>query len=84
MRTISIIFVSIILAACATPPQIIKVPVTISAQSVELPPRPILPVSSLTAASTPDEIIKAYVASLIALNGWATSLATICQPKTTF
>lgn len=56
------------LFSCASQP----IPIAYQCPTIQLPPDPPLATQKLTAKSTSSEIVKAWVASAIALKGWNT------------
>ena len=59
---LTIIFVSLSLCSCSTPKKIIEVDYKPS--DIPVPTKPSLPIRSLSLKSNPDEVMKAYVASV--------------------
>lgn len=58
-----------LLCSCSSNGQkFINVPVPVKCSITDLPNKPVLPIKSLTDISKPDEVIKAYVASVYLLN----------------
>lgn len=75
-----IIISLLFLTACTTtmqPPTIVKVPIAIKQAAPTIPAKPYLPIYTLTEASTPADVMKAYVASLVALEGHADALTAV-------
>lgn len=62
MKTIFIM--SLFLIGCVPYSQVVEVPIASKHAISELPPKPYLPIYSLSDKSSPDEVVKAYVASV--------------------
>ena len=58
----SILVMVLFLAGCVPQPQIVEVPIAVKPTIEKLPPKPYLPIYSLNEKSSPDEVVKAYVA----------------------
>lgn len=64
-----------LLASCSTSgPKFVNVPVPIKCSIQGLPERPFLPVKSLNDSSKPNEVMRAYVESLMLLDDYADTL----------
>lgn len=75
MRIIALILM-LILAGCATTPHAVTatLPVAVPCPPPPVITRPALPLAQLTATSTPDAVMRAYVASVTLLQGYARQL----------
>lgn len=73
------ILIFILLTGCSQihEPALINVPVGIKYHKPNLPKKPYLLIESITSESPPSEVIKAYVSSIIALEGYSSSLENI-------
>ncbi|HET8550947.1 MAG TPA: hypothetical protein VFM97_00545 [Gammaproteobacteria bacterium] len=72
MKKVIVLLSLAALAGCATAPKIpdvVKVPVPVGCKKVTIPPKPKLPIRSLTKSSTPAEVQKALVESIGVLMG---------------
>jgi hypothetical protein len=80
MRKALLVGISIIfLSGCATNmPKEVDIPVE-SQQSndIKIPPKPALPIAKLKKTSKPNEVIKAYAASVVLLEGYSDQLIKI-------
>lgn len=56
----------------------VKVPVSVQLPPVKLPAKPDLPIHHLNDKSTPDQVVKAYVASVKVLNNHINNLESVC------
>ena len=66
MRWIVIGVLVLWLSSCASKP----IPLSYNCPRIMLPPDPILPTRKLTTKSRPDQVAKAYRATVSALRGW--------------
>lgn len=75
-KTIKLAFMFSFLIGCATTtaPQKIYVPVATAPSKIKLPNKPYLPIASLNKDSTPDVVMKSYVASLKIMQGYTEQL----------
>jgi len=76
----------LLLNGCANNlPTTVKVPVAASCPPPHIPPKPKLPITNLQPDSSPDTVMKAYVATIEVLQGYNTQLLHILksyeQPK---
>lgn len=75
-----IIALVIMLTGCSTAHyREVKIAIPVHSKPVSLPPKPYLPIYNLTVKSTPDDVMKAYVASLMALNDYVDAILSM-QP----
>lgn len=72
-----LLLVSLFLVSCATY-KTVKVPVVMPSPPIKLPSRPDLPIYYLNDESSLDEVAKAYVASIYALQNHITNIEMIC------
>jgi len=63
-----IVFVLLLCGCSSTSPKVVNMPIPLPAANIKLPPKPKLPIWSLTPKSGPAEVAKAYVASVQLLN----------------
>ena len=68
MRILFLI-VFLLLTSCSTQPKIVRVPVAVDCPKPVMQPMPHLPVHDLHDNSTPPEVMKAWVATGMILNG---------------
>lgn len=77
MKTVASLFLVAALSGCATSPQlprVVEVPVVIPCLKPPMPVRPVLAISSLTDDSLVNDIQRAYVATVEALEGYISAL----------
>lgn len=78
---LSIFLIIALLSGCASqqPPRIVKVPVAVSCPAAKIPPKPRLPIADLTTNSKPQQVVKAYVASIAALQNYNNDLLLLLK-----
>lgn len=65
------IFMALTLIGCSTPsPQIVKVPVEVNAQNVQVPNKPHLAIADLEPGMKPKQVLKAWIKTTYDLNNW--------------
>ncbi|MDQ2823558.1 MAG: hypothetical protein M3Y65_24800 [Pseudomonadota bacterium] len=86
LRKIAMLVPTLCIVACFTgcattgqAPATVFIPVI--APKSALPARPILSIATLTPASAPDQVVKAYAESVLQLTGYATSLEELLNAK---
>ena len=71
------VFILVLLVGCGSvpiAPKVVEVPVPVECPKPAKPERPVLPITTLQAEDSPGLVIKAYAASVKALQGYAESL----------
>jgi hypothetical protein len=76
MKRILLLASMLLLSACTTSP-IVNVPIPVKCPTPHIPPKPHLMIESLSKNSTPDAVMKSYVASVYLLDGYSDSLLKI-------
>jgi hypothetical protein len=72
-----IVSLCLMLSACNTLPKQVDIPIPIKAPHIDVPAKPYLPIADLKKTSRPDQVIKAYAASIILLQDYSTELEEI-------
>lgn len=68
------------LVGCASNmPKEVKIPVAVKQPALKIPPKPVLPISNLKTNSKPNDVIKAYAASIKILQGYSDQLIQILE-----
>jgi len=81
MKLIIIIF-SLILSGCSSfHATEVDIPIVGPCVNIKLPPKPILPIVKLTLNSKPNQVMKAYVATVNALNDDDDLIRSMVAPK---
>lgn len=81
MRVNLAILLILLLAACAgNNKQFVDIPIPLH-EHIKLPEKPYLSIFALKEYSSADEVMKAYVASIYALDSYCDALKTICQSE---
>jgi len=62
MKLVLAMFLSLV--GCVPYSQVVDIPISAKPNISELPPKPYLPIYSLSDKNSPDEVVKAYVASI--------------------
>jgi len=73
-RLVAIFALAGSLCACAHQPELVQVPVAVPCSPPPVLARPHLPVADLTADTPANQVMKAYLASLETLKGYAAEL----------
>jgi hypothetical protein len=70
---------AIIIAGCAASNNLALIPTPVFPQGVEIPKQPDLAIYHLSTNDSPPIVMKAYVASVVALQNWGNSLTMLWE-----
>ena len=78
-----LILLAVLLTGCQKAPRVVvqrvEVPVAVPCPEPALPPRPELPLVYITSASTPEQVVRAYLVSIEILKGYALELEILLR-----